>query len=106
VPILDDGNFGLVTFHDPNARRLLEIYVETPGEICAEFNNWQQYLANLLLRIGEAEDDDARVLRVSELVGFRYAEELFDFWHRTNTLRGDEFNAESRNFLAGIGFAG
>jgi len=102
MPILDDGNFGAVTFHDPDARRLLEIYVETPGEVCAEFNNWQQYLANLLRRIGEAEDDDARMLRMSELLGFRYAEELFDFWHRTNILRSDELNAEWRIFLAGI----
>jgi len=102
MPILDDGNFGLVTFHDPDARRLLEIYVETPREVCAEFNNWQQYLANLLLRIGEAEDDDACLLRISELLGFRYAGKLFDFWHRTNTLRGDRFNAECRVFLAGI----
>src|SRR5262245_32575415 len=46
VPILDDGNFGLVTFLDPDTRNLVQIDVESPAETRAVFRHWQQYLAD------------------------------------------------------------
>src|SRR5262245_11649442 len=46
VPILDDGNFGLVTFLDPDTKALVQIDVESPGEVRASFRHWQQYLAD------------------------------------------------------------
>src|SRR5262249_54620162 len=51
IPILDDGNFGIITFYDPDARTLVQKDVESPREILARFGDWQQYLADLMIRI-------------------------------------------------------
>src|SRR5262245_30295256 len=40
VPILDDGNFGLVTFLDPDTRELVQIDVESCAESRAVFQHW------------------------------------------------------------------
>jgi hypothetical protein len=77
IPILDDGNSGIVTFLDPDTRTLIQIDVESPNEQRAHFNHWQQYLAELMVRVGESVDSDDRVRRVADLVGFDHTQELF-----------------------------
>ena len=77
VPILDDGNFGLVTFLDPEARQLVQMDVESPDESRATFQHWQQFLADLMIRIGESEDEDEQVRRMADVVGFAHTDELF-----------------------------
>ena len=57
VPILDDGHFGLVTLCDPAARTLLQMDVESPEDKTV-FRHWQQYLAELMIRIAESIDSD------------------------------------------------
>lgn len=98
VPILDDGNFGLITFHDA-AGTLVEKDIEAPDETQATYRNWQQYLAGLMLRIGEAVDDDDRVRRIAGLVGLRFTEELFLFWQRSTHLSGEEYHQARREFV-------
>ncbi len=102
VPILDDGNFGIVTFCDPDERTLVQIDVETPGEVRHEFRVWQQYLADLMLIVGESVDDDDRVRRMAEIVGFRHVDELFDFYASVEDVAHDEYDAARRQFVAGI----
>lgn len=70
IPILDDGNFGQVTFLDPDTRELVQMYVESPEESRTVFRHWQDYLADLMARLGETVDDDDRFRRMAELVGF------------------------------------
>ncbi len=89
VPILDDGNFGTVTFLDPDTRELVQVIVEAPDEPPVVFRHWQQYLGDLMIRVGESEDDDDRVRRIAELVGFRHTDALFDHFARTESLTGD-----------------
>ena len=58
IPILDDGNFGIVTFLDPKARTIVQKDVERPFEECARFQDWQQYLGWLVIVLAESIDDD------------------------------------------------
>lgn len=57
VPILDDGSFGLITFCDPRTLALQQMYVESPAEVQASSPNWNAYLADLMERVMESDDD-------------------------------------------------
>ncbi len=102
VPILDDGSFGVVTFHDPEARALVQIGVEQPGKTRATFRTWQQYLASLMLRIGESVDDDDQIRRISDLVLFRHADELFELWRGSRGLSHAEYEQAGQAIVSGI----
>lgn len=102
VPILDDGNFGLVLFLDPHTKELVQMDIESPDEFRAVFRHWQQYLADLMLRVGESVDEDNRVRRIAVLVGFAYPDELFEFFARTQALSGDAWWEARRQFPLGI----
>lgn len=102
IPILDDGNFGLVTFLDPDTRELLQMDVESPGDSQAVFRHWQQYLAGLMIHVGESMDDDNGVRYIAELVGFAHLEELFDHFARTAELSGDAWWKARRLFPLSI----
>jgi hypothetical protein len=98
VPILDDGNFGLVTFLEPDTRELIQMDVESPEESRAIFLHWQQYLADLMMRIGESMDDDSRLRRIAELVGFAHTDKLFEHFARTQDVSGDAWWEARRQF--------
>ena len=98
VPILDDGNFGLVTFLDPTTRELLQMDVESPHEPQATFRHWQQYLADLMVRVGESVDEDEHVRRIAGLVGFAHTDELFEYFARSEALSGDAWWEARRQF--------
>jgi hypothetical protein len=102
IPILDDGNFGRVTFLDPETRELVQMDVESPAESRAVFRHWQQYLAELMIRICESEDDDSRVWRLAGLVGFAFVDELFEDFDRTQALSGDAWWEARRQFPLSI----
>ena len=102
VPILDDGNFGVVTSLDPDAWELVLIGVESPDECRTTFRHWQQYLAALMICIGESVEEDERVRRIAKLVEFAYADELFAYFGRTHGLSGEAWSDAKREFLLGI----
>jgi hypothetical protein len=102
VPILDDGNFGEVLFYDPDSRSLLQIDVEAPDEVRSVFTSWQQYLADLLIRIGESGVDDESLRRIANLVQFHPVEELFAFYERAQDLADEQYEAAKRQFLSGL----
>jgi hypothetical protein len=102
IPILDDGSFGLVTFLDPSTGELLQVDVESPDELRATFRHWQQYLANLMIRIGESVDEDERVRRIARTVGFAHTEELFAYFARAQALNGDACWEARRQFPLSI----
>jgi hypothetical protein len=89
VPLLDDGNFGLVLFLDSRDRSLVQIYIESPHANRTFFRHWQQYLADLMVRIAEGEENDDRVRRIAALVGFQYVDSLFDYFARARELTGN-----------------
>jgi hypothetical protein len=98
VPMLDDGNFGLVTFLDPKTRELVQMNVESPEGTRATFRHWQQYLADLMVRVGESVDDDERVRRIAQLIGFSHTDELFGYFTRTKALSADAWREARRRF--------
>jgi len=102
IPVLDDGNFGLVIFHDPDDRILIECDVETPDEIRHTYNNWQQYLAGLMLRIGDSVDDDHRIRRMAELVAFKHTDELLQLWRSIGDLPYADYERSCDAFVAGL----
>ena len=99
IPILDNGNFDLVVFDDPAADQLMQIPIEDPTDI-TRFLNWQQYLAHLMLRVGESVDDDHRIRRIADLIHFRYVDRLFDLWERVGHSPYDEYMQSCRSFVA------
>src|SRR3954469_4654325 len=103
VPLLDDGNFGLVTFHDPADGSLVQVDVEEPGRVRETFANWQPYLADLMIVIGESGVDDERLRRIAGLVQFPHVEGLFAFFDRVAALSHDDYHAARRQFVSGIG---
>lgn len=102
IPILDDGNFGLLLFVDPGTKKLAQIDIECPDEIHDEYENWQQYLAELMIRIGEGIDDDKRVRRAAKVIAFAHVDGLFDFFSRTQALSGRAYKKAKRQFLASL----
>jgi hypothetical protein len=86
IPILDDGNFGIVLF--TSATELVQIGVETPEAGRTYFRHWQQYLADLMLRVADAVEDDDRVRRMADLVGFKHTDALFEHFIRIESLTG------------------
>lgn len=99
IPILDNGNFDTVTFLDPATGELAQIDVETPGESRDRFVHWQQYLANLMIVIGESIADDERLRRIAVLIGFDYTDALFDFYTRIQHFDGERYWESRRQFL-------
>jgi hypothetical protein len=75
IPILDDGSFGLITFCDPETLALRQMHVESPGEVQVSFPNWNAYLADLMERVMESDDDPGRLRRIAELIGLRLPDE-------------------------------
>lgn len=75
VPILDDGSFSLITFCDPDTLALRQMYVESPGEVQAALPNWNAYLADLMERVMESDEDPERLRRIAELIGHRLPDE-------------------------------
>jgi len=102
IPILDDGNFGLVTYLDPDSRELIQMDVESPDEDRTIFRHWQQYLADLIVTIGESLASDDHLRRIADRIGFGHVEELFDYYQRTEDLEGDEWWQARRQFPASI----
>jgi hypothetical protein len=102
VPILDDGNFGLVTILDPSTGELVQMDVESPDYNRATFRHWQQYLADLMVRVGESVDEDERVRRIAGLVGFTHTDELFAYFARSQALSGDAWWEARQQFPSGI----
>ncbi|HEY1378542.1 MAG TPA: hypothetical protein VGF55_17210 [Gemmataceae bacterium] len=103
VPLLDDSNFGLVTFYDPADGSLVQMDVEEPGRVRERFANWQQYLADLMIVIGESGVEDERFRRIAGLVQFGHVDELFAFFDRVAALPHDDYHAARRQFVSGIG---
>jgi hypothetical protein len=104
VPILDDGNFGLVTFCDPSDGSLLMIDIESPGEVRWKFGNWQQYLGWLMIRIGESVDDDTKVRTMATCVAFESVDSLFVFFQ--GCARNEPiavYDRRHREFIAELG---
>jgi hypothetical protein len=98
VPILDNGNFDLVLFDDPNGNQLLYLPIEEPADV-TRFSNWQQYLGNLVLGVGESCDDDDSIWRMADLVEFGYTEELFALWERVGELPHEQYERDCRAFV-------
>jgi hypothetical protein len=102
VPILDDGNFGLVLFFDPVARTLVEFDVESPQKETATFRHWQQYLAHLMIRIADSTDDDEEIRRIVGIIQFAHTRELFEYFDRSRQLEGDAWWEARRRFPLSI----
>ncbi len=102
APILDNGNFDVVTFSDPDARFMMQMSPEHPGEIWARFECWQQYLAHVVLRVLETEDDDQQVRRIADLVRFRHLESLLAHRDAGPRLSGPDFELAETRFIANL----
>jgi hypothetical protein len=102
IPILDDGNFGIVTFYDPDTGALLQKDVESPQEILDRFENWQQYLASLMMRFAETIDDDEDLRNIAELIGFRHFQELMAFYDHEPGEPFDQYERRRREFIDNV----
>lgn len=103
IPILDDGNFGIVTFYDVTDGSLIQKDIESPGEVIARFAHWQQYLADLMIRIGESVEDEDQLRRIAQLIGFLHFPALMAFFDDcADNPRPSEYEGRRLRFIAGI----
>lgn len=80
IPLLDDGNFGIVTFYDPTAHTFVQIDIEEPDGERTILRSWQQYLADLFIRIADSGVEDAAGLaQISNMIGFMHLERTLEF---------------------------
>src|SRR5262245_36166688 len=102
IPILDDGNFGIVTFLDPKSGALVQKDVESPPDEYARFHNWQLYLGALVINMAESIDDDERLRVMSDLVGYRYFDETLDLLNGLEDASHEEHDRAKMRFLASL----
>jgi len=102
IPILDDGNFGIVTFLEPKTRTIVQKDVESAFEEYPRFQNWQQYLGSLVINMAESIDDDERLERMADLVGFKYLEETLSLLDSLGNAPWEETQRAKAGFLAGL----
>jgi hypothetical protein len=103
IPILDDGNFGVITFYDPQDDSLVQIDIECPGEIRAKFCNWQQYLAHLMLGIADSGVDRPTLRRMAGIIDFHCIDELFEYFQSyPKDESHDVFRRRKREFIERI----
>ncbi|MCH7725617.1 MAG: hypothetical protein IH991_03925 [Planctomycetes bacterium] len=79
VPLLDDGNFGLVIFYDPESTNIIQMDVEVPDDSRCTFTSWQQYLAHLFIGIAESSDDDVELAQIADIIGFQHMQRTLEF---------------------------
>lgn len=99
VPLLDDGNFGSVIFFDPETGAFLKKYVESLGEPPIVFTSWQQYLADLVIRIAESGVDDAELEQIATAIDFLHLDRTLAFM---NAADDDDWSERRYAFLASI----
>ena len=101
IPLLDDGNFGVVTFYDPRDGTFVKMDVESGPENATILANWQQYLADLMIFVYENNDDDDEVRRIAELVGFSELPRIIEF---ARSYQGaDSYHQRRAAFVASFG---
>jgi hypothetical protein len=75
----------------PQSRGIIKKSFEEPSSRLEAFQSWGQFVADLMIRIGEVIDDDEdRLRRIAALVGFRHVEELIEFLPRPDRYDGGE----------------
>lgn len=103
IPILDDGNFGLVTFLNPESGELVQMYVDDEsGEPHAIHCGWQQYLASLLVRIAESEDDDETLRDIASLLGFSEIDAFTAFLTQSASMEGEAYELARERFIGSV----
>ena len=96
------GTLASVTFLDPKTRTIVQKDVESPFEEYARFQNWQQYLGSLVINMAESIDDDERLERMADLVGFKYLEETLSLLDSLGNAPHEETQRAKAGFLAGL----
>ena len=74
--------------------------MESPFEEYARFQNWQQYLGSLVINMAESIDDDERLRLMSDLVGYKYFEEILTLLDSLGNAPYEEYQRAKADFLA------
>jgi hypothetical protein len=102
IPLLDDGQFLRVILLDPATKNLVQVSIESPEEERATFADWSQYLLDLMIRLGESIDDDAKLRRIADLVQFPHIDALLTFLDEVAPLAYAEYASQKQRFVATI----
>ena len=93
---MDEGSFDTALLLHPHSGELFCYSIEWPQQALRSYANWQQYLADLMLRITEIEEDDAEVVHLGKLIGF----EDFDALFALLALNGEDYRLASSQFAS------
>ena len=99
IPLLDDGNFGIVTFLDPDANNFVQMDVEIPEDSRTVLTSWQQYLADVFISIAESDTDDDELAVIAQLIGFQHMNRTLQFMDSSPDSGWREARAE---FIASL----
>ncbi len=102
IPLLDDGNFGLVLLWDPEARLFVQKDIEEPERVVRTFENWQQYLAWVLFEMLESTEDEEAIRRAAKLLEFRHTDGLLELWERSAQMSYEEQDEARDRFIDGL----
>jgi hypothetical protein len=99
VTVCEDGNFGVVTFYDRDAESFVQKAVESPQASPLVLASWQQYLADLFIRIAESGVSDEELEQIAGVIGFRHMERTLAFMESTDDT---EWSTRRREFIASL----
>jgi hypothetical protein len=102
IPLLDDGQFLRVLLLDSDTRHLVQVSIESPEEIRTIFTSWSQYLADLMIRLGESIDDDEKLRRIAALVQFPHFDALVTFLDEVAPLSYADYESAKKQFVKTI----
>lgn len=100
IPLLDDGNFALVLFYDPEKKVFIRKYLEHPEEEI-HYSNWQQYLADLMIEIAENSDaEDSELAEIADILEFKKLGEVLAFLDSAHEISWEQYHANKAEFIA------
>jgi hypothetical protein len=102
IPLLDDGQFMRVLLLDPDTQNLIQVSIESPEEVRTIFTSWPQFLADLMIRLGESIDDDEKLRRIAACVQFPHFDALVTFLDEVAPLSYADYESAKKQFIAGI----
>lgn len=90
IPLLDDGCFCTVTLFNPSTGRLIQRSMELPEEGIVTLQNWQQYLATVMLRMAESlEEEEDAIRAIAAILDFHHVDALLAHLEHAQALTGD-----------------
>jgi len=103
IPIVDNGNFDSVVFHDPKANYFIELSAEDPFNPKGKFKNFNQVIFNVFCRVCESYESINEIKDLCvDLEILDSFKKWYDFVKELNKLSYSDYNLRKREIIESI----